>query len=442
MSDLTMSDITRTGTFVKSARYNSDAVRAISGGVNSNVRLTDTPICFTHALGAHLFDLDGNSYIDYAMGMGPAILGHAHPKVVAAVKESLGLGQMYAGQHPAELELALLVQRLIPSAKLARFGLTGSEMIQAAIRLARAYTGRNKVIKFEGHYHGWFDNVLANVGGPPNDPSGQIPFPTSLQTRGQPQSSVEELLVLPWNSADTLARSFAAHGHSIAAVLMEPMMCNSGAILPQAGYLHAVRTLCDDYGAVLIFDEVITGFRLGLSGAQGSFGVTPDLSVFAKAIGAGFPLAMLTGRGELMELIGTGAVNHSGTYNSNVLSIAAGIAALQVLSENNGSVLSHIDRIGRTLMHGLQELGRKHGVNLSVSGVGAVFNTSFTDELHVVDYASFKRSHEAPLKAFLERLLMHGVRPTSRGTWFVSAAHTDSDVRNTLLAADNALDEM
>jgi glutamate-1-semialdehyde 2,1-aminomutase len=436
-----MSDLITARSFAKSASYNSEASRAISGGVNSNIRLAGTPLCFTHALGARLFDIDGNSYIDYAMGMGPAILGHAHPKVLTAVRECLGNGQIYAGQHPAELQLALLVQRLIPSAKLIRFGLTGSEMIQAALRVARAHTGRNKVIKFEGHYHGWFDNVLANVGGPPIEPSGQGPLPTSLQTRGQPRSSVEDLLVLPWNCAETLARCFAARD-DIAAVLMEPMMCNSGAILPRSGYLQAVRTLCDDHGAVLIFDEVITGFRLGLSGAQGLFGVTPDLSVFAKAIGAGFPLAMLTGRSEIMELIGSGAVNHSGTYNSNVMSIAAGIAALQVLSENDASIFSQIDRIGRKLMNGLAELGRKHRVNLCVSGVGSVFNTAFTDEPDVVDYATFKRADDAPLKTFLERLLMHGVRPTSRGTWFVSAAHTDNDVRQTLLAADQALEDM
>jgi glutamate-1-semialdehyde 2,1-aminomutase len=429
-------------TFAKSAEYNAAAVRAIAGGVNSNVRLAVTPMCFTRATGAHLFDVDGNSYIDYAMGMGPSILGHAHPTVIAAVRESLALGQVYAGQHPAELELACFVQRLIPSAELVRFGLTGSEMIQAALRVARAYTSRNKIVKFEGHYHGWFDNVLANVGGPPSDSSGPLPLPTAPQTRGQPQSSVAELLVVPWNSTDALARCLAAHGRDVAAVLMEPMMCNAGAILPQAGYLQGVRNLCAEYGATLIFDEVITGFRLGLSGAQGLFGVQPDLSVFAKAVGAGFPLAILAGRSEIMELIGNGSVNHSGTYNSNVVSIVAGIAALQVLSENDGQTMGDIERIGRTLMNGIQDLARKHGINLKVSGVGAVFNTSFTDESVVLDYASFKRAEDAPLKVFLEHLLVHGVRPTSRGTWFVSAAHSDNDVRQTLAAVDDALDEM
>jgi glutamate-1-semialdehyde 2,1-aminomutase len=187
---------------------------------------------------------------------------------------------------------------------------------------------------------------------------------------------------------------------------------------------------------------VITGFRLGLAGAQGLFGVEPHLSIFAKAIGAGFPLAMLTGRADIMQLFATGAVNHSGTYNSNVVSIVAGIAALQVLAENDGSIFAHIDRIGRELMVGLQKLAQKHGINLVLSGVGAVFNTSFTDQKDLFDYASFKVTDEARLQAFLGGLLLCGVRPTSRGTWFVSAAHTDADVQKTLAAADEVLSKI
>lgn len=428
--------------FINSVRYHADAASSIAGSVNSNVRLLGTRLCFAHASGAYLFDIDGNPYVDYALGMGPAILGHSHPKVIAAVRESLGLGQMYAGQHPAELELARLVQRLLPSAQLIRFGMTGSEMVQAALRVARAYTGRNKVIKFEGHYHGWYDNVLANVGGPANEAAGKVPFPRSLQTRGQPQSSVEELLIMPWNNIDALKSCFSKSGSEIAAVIMEPMMCNTGAILPRPQYLQGVRALCDEWGALLIFDEVITGFRLGLAGAQGLFGVQPHLSIFAKAIGAGFPLAMLAGGAEIMGLFATGAVNHSGTYNSNVVSIVAGIAALQVLAENDGSIFVHIDRVGRALMVGLQDLAHKHGVNLMVSGVGAVFNTSFTDQADPSDYASFKVADDARLQAFLDGLLLCGVRPTSRGTWFVSAAHTDAEVCKTLTAADEVLSKI
>ena len=425
----------------KSGQYQTEAAEVIAGGVNSNVRLAGTPICFARASGSRLTDIDGNTYIDYAMGMGPAILGHAHPAVVAALRDSLDLGQMYAGQHPAELELARLVQRLIPSAQLVRFGVTGSEVVQAAVRVARAFTGRTKIIKFSGHYHGWFDNVLANEARS-TDGAGADQFSPQLQSLGQPPSSVAELLVLPWNDIDTLRRVFALQGHEVAAVLMEPMMCNTGAILPRPGYLQAVRGLCDDHGAVLIFDEVITGFRLGLGGAQVLFDVKPDLSTFAKAIGAGIPLALLAGRADIMALIASGKVNHSGTYNSNVMSIVAGIAALRVLSENDGSVMTRIEATGRALMAGLRDLGRKRKSNLCVSGVGGAFNTSFTDQKEVYDYDSFKHAHEAPLKAFLEALLRRGVRPTSRGTWFVSAAHTQEDIEATLAAADAALNEL
>jgi len=437
-----MTQPTAARSFDKSSRYHATAARVIAGSVNSNVRLAGTPMCFVSASGSRIVDVDGNSYIDYAMGMGPVILGHSHPRLVAAITETATSGQMYAGQHPAELELALLAQKLVPSAERVRFGMTGSEMVQAALRVARASTGRDKVIKFEGHYHGWFDNVLASVAATPNDPEGNVPFAPVLQSRGQTQSSVQDLFVMPWNNIGALTRCFEARGKEIAAVLMEPMMCNTGAILPLPGYLQMVRRLCDEFGAVLIFDEVITGFRLSLAGAQGLFGVYPDLSTFAKAIGGGYPLAMLAGQSKLMELISTGAVNHSGTYNSNVLSIAAGVATLQALSENDGAVIGQIDRTGQSLVSGLQDLGRKHRINLYVSGVGSVFNTSFTDQEDVVDYASFKRAQDTRLAKFLAQLLLRGVRPTSRGTWFVSAAHTKADVETTLRAADGALGEL
>ena len=425
----------------ESATYHRRALAAIAGGVNSNVRLNSAPLYIARAQGAHLFDVDGNSYIDYALGMGPTVLGHAPAAVIEAVSSSLAHGQLYAAQHPAEVQLAELVRQLLPSAELVRFGVTGSEMVQAAIRLARAYTGRNKIVKFEGHYHGWFDSVLANVSGSPGDPAS-IPLPIHLQTRGQPASCVAELLVLPWNSVEALKECFRMHGRGIAAVLMEPMMCNSGAILPLPGYLQAAREICEEHGALLIFDEVVTGFRLALGGAQGLFAVEPHLAVFAKALGAGFPLSMLTGRSAIMELFANGSVNHSGTYNANVVGVVAGVAALQALAADDGSVYRHIDHIGRGLMTGLRELGAKHSVNLSVTGVGAVFNTSFTDEQSVVNYASFARSLAAPLKTFLEGLVEQGIRPTSRGTWFVSAAHSEIDVETTLAAADLVLASM
>ncbi len=254
--------------FRRSIAYDREASAAIAGGVNSNVRLGGTPLCFARASGSRLFDLDGNEYIDYALGMGPAILGHAPSHVVQAVRDSLEDGQLYAGQHPSELALARLIQAHIPSAELVRIGLTGSEMVQAALRVARAYTGRTHFVKFEGQYHGWFDNVLVNTSGAAHDVGGPLPFPIRCQTAGQSLPAVAETYVLPWNDAAALTEFLDRHGSQVAAIITEPMMCNTGAILPRPGYLQTLRSLCDSHRIVLIFDEVITGYRLGLGGGR------------------------------------------------------------------------------------------------------------------------------------------------------------------------------
>ncbi|MDB5460815.1 MAG: aminotransferase class-III [Caulobacteraceae bacterium] len=422
----------------QSHNYARRAADAIAGGVNSNVRLSGQRICFASGSGSKLTDIDGNEYIDFALGMGPTILGHAPPPVLKAVEETLQLGQLFAGQHPLELELAELLTRHIPSAERVRIGLTGSEMVQAALRLARAHTGRPGFIKFEGQYHGWFDNVLVNHAGPANDPVEGLPFPVHLQTPGQDVSSTSHTYVLPWNDLDAVRRFLKDNSDKVAAIITEPVMCNTGVLAPRDGYLQGLRELCDQYKVVLIFDEVITGFRLGLSGAQGMFGVLPDLSTFAKAFGGGFPVAALAGSAELMNLFANG-VNHSGTYNSNLVSIAAGIATLQVLADDNGAAFERIERVGQSIIGGIREAAQRHGANLKVLGYGAVFHTLFTNEPETYDYASYKRADAQRQAVFLDALLPLGVRPTGRGTWFVSAAHTEEDAERTVRAVDQAL---
>ncbi|RYE02835.1 MAG: aminotransferase class III-fold pyridoxal phosphate-dependent enzyme [Sphingomonadales bacterium] len=413
----------------------------MAGGVNSNVRLGQQPLCFASASGSKLIDLDGNEYVDYALGMGPTILGHAPAHLIEAVGRSLGEGQLFAGQHSSELELATLLQECIPSAELVRIGMTGSEMVQAALRVARAHTGRRGFIKFEGQYHGWFDNVLVNQAGPPGDPSAGLPFPVRSQTPGQAPSAGLDTFVLPWNDADAVATFLETHGSEVAALITEPVMCNAGVIAPRPGYLEALRALCDQHGVVLIFDEVITGFRIGLGGAQGHFGVRPDLSTFAKAFGGGFPVAAITGRRDLMEMFANG-VNHSGTYNSNLVSIVAGIATLEELKRDGGAVYGRIEATGNRLMTGIREIAARHAVNLKVTGFGAAFHTQFTDETDVHDYASYSRGDADLSKRFIDALLLKGIRPTARGTWFVSAAHDDSDVERTLAAIDAVLADL
>ncbi len=424
-----------------SREYHEVARTRIAGGVNSNVRLSGVPICFASGSGSRLTDVDGNVYIDYALGMGPNILGHAPAAVISAVADTLGRGQLFAGQHALELELAEKFCSCVAAAELVRFGLSGSEMVQAAMRVARAYTGKPEVIKFEGHYHGWFDNIFINNSGPVADGDAPIPRAHHLQSDGQAPGASSDVAVLPWNDFEAVEHYVSANAGRIAAVITEPVMLNTGGILPKPGYLQHLRRLTAMHGIVLIFDEVITGFRIALGGAQELYGIEPDLSIFAKAMGAGFPVAALAGRRDIMELFASGRVNHSGTYNANVVSIVAAMATLGELTAADNHVYARIDAAGRALMDGIAGCARRRGIDLQVSGLPSAFHTCFA--AHAIhDYASYSKADSRRLGLFLAAMLERGVRPTSRGTWFVSAAHSDSDVTQTLDAVDRALQSM
>jgi glutamate-1-semialdehyde 2,1-aminomutase len=426
-----------------SQSHHQQAARLIAGGVNSNVRLPGqgTPLCFAKAQGAHLTDVDGNDYIDYALGMGPAVLGHAPKVVVDAIAGSLSTGQLFGGQSSVELELARRLNQYVPGAELVRIGMTGSEMVQAALRVARAATGRSKFVKFAGHYHGWFDNVLTQEctfsPGTPLDTSPAQPL-----SCGQTPHSLADTVVLPWNDLGSLQAYFDQHAAGTAAVIMEMVMCNTGVIIPAPGYLEGVRRMCTDHGIVFITDEVVTGFRLGLGGAQGALGITGDLGIFAKALGGGVPIAALTGRQSLMSLIGSGAVNHSGTYNSNTIAVTAAVATLDALARDDGAAYSRIEAVGDALMEGMRSLARRIGSNLIVQGYPSVFNTTFGDRSTIDTLEDYRRCDQTKQQRFLNALLERGVRPTSRGTWFVSAAHTQAEVDSTLEAIHGALSSL
>lgn len=429
-------------TFEKSRTYNLDAATMIPGAVNSNVRLASypAPICFERAQGAYLYDLDGNRHLDYALGMGPTILGHAPKVVCEAVSRSLDRGQLFGGQHPPELALARHLKQLVPSAEKVRLGMTGSEVVQAAIRLARAHTGRQKYIKFEGQYHGWYDNVLVNHSPVVNDDTPS-PRPIHFESLGQAHSVAEDVVVLPWNDADVVEA--ALRTESIAAVITEPAMCNTGAIPPAPGFLESLRELCTRHGTVLIFDEVITGFRLALGGAQSRFSVTPDLSTFAKAMAGGFPISALVGRADLMDRFGNGSVNHSGTYNSNAQSVVAAVATIEDLKGQGEDRLTTLNRSGDEFLGSVAELAARHKAPLRAQGFGSCFNLFFADREHVVkDYHSYKRTDLKMQQEFLKRLTERGVRPTNRGTWFVSTAHAKSDFDETLEVISDVLSEL
>ena len=414
--------------------------RSLAGGVSSNFRAggDPVPLFFERGAGAHLTDVDGNDYVDYVLGMGPAILGHAPATVVAAVQAQADLGQLFAGQTMAEVELAERVVSVVPCAERVRFGSSGTEMVQAALRLARAATERDVIVKFEGHYHGWLDPVLASIAPPLDDDEPDDGLVPHLPSLGQLASSADHVAVLRWNDRAGLARLFAGpRKDRIAAVICEPILCNTCVIPANAGFLEEVRERTTANGSLLIFDEVITGFRVALGGAQAVTGIKPDLAVFAKAMGSGFPIAAVAGSSEVMELTSRGVL-HGGTYNANTTSVAAANATLAALAADDGAVYRHIDRIGTRLMTGLRETAARLGSDLLVQGLPGAFNTTFGAG-PVRDYRDYAATDRDRQRRFLRALQDRGVRVTSRGTWFLSAAHDDDDIERTLATAAEAL---
>lgn len=423
-----------------SRRLVGDACRVIPGGVNSHFRsgVRPTPLVFREGRGPILIDVDGNAFIDYYLGMGPMILGHSPAVVVDAVKEQVERGILYAGQSEVEYEAARLVAARVPCAQRVRFCSSGSEAVHAALRVARAATGRGKVVKFEGHYHGWLDGVYWSVA-PSLDRAGEpgSPRPVS-ESGGQSEADAHGLVVLPWNDLPGLADRLRSR--DCAAVIMEPVMFNTAGAMPQPGFLEGARRVCAETGTLLVFDEVITGFRVAPGGAQEHFGVTPDLAVLGKAIANGFPVAAVVGRADVMELFAPqGGVVHGGTYNAQPVAMAATVATLRALADP--LVQSRIDEAGTSLMAGLRDAFADHGVPAQVNGFPGVFQVRFGDGVPV-DYRAFLASGGQGYADFAANLLDRGVRALARGTWFVSAAHEPTHVERTLEAVDKTLAAM
>lgn len=405
------------------------------GGVSSNFRLgmAPTPLVIECGEGPYLRDADGNRLIDYYLGMGPMILGHKPKAVCDAAVRQLEKGILFAGQTDVEAEAARLVCAMVPCAEKLRFGSSGSEVIQAALRIARAATGRERVVKFEGHYHGWFDNVLWSVA-PPQDVLGDRndphPFAGSL---GQVASAGDALSILPWNDLRALEARLAAG--DVAAVIMEPAMCNAGAILPGEGYLEGVREACTRTGTILIFDEVITGFRVAPGGAQQVLGVTPDLATFGKAIANGFPVAAVAGRADLLELC-AGKVLHGGTYNAQPIAMAATVATLKSLTPE---LYAGIAENGTRLMDGLRGILADEGVTAAVTGFPQVFHIALGLETPAREYRDLLRMNRPAYVGLAAELLHRGVRVLERGAWFMSAEHDAGVVDETLDVARDAV---
>lgn len=411
---------------------------SLAGGVSSGLRRSahPYPIYFSHGRGARLFDVDGNCYLDYTLGWGPNLLGNAPPEVAEGVREVLDRGFTFGAQHELEYEVAEMLTRVIPCADRVCFANSGTEIVQVALRLARAVTGRRKFIKFEGHYHGWDDSVLQSYHPTAEQLLAADPAPIAV---GKGQLPADHTVIAQWNDTESVRAAFAHYPGEIAALICEPLLCNSGCIAPQPGFLEFLRSITEKNGALLIFDEVITGFRLGLSGAQGYYGVTPDLATYAKAVGAGVPLSVLAGRQQFMEAIETGSVVHAGTLNGNLIVLAAARAALRLLIRDADTIYPGLFRRGERLRDGIASLLRQRGHQVSTAGEGPVFHLAFTAG-QAQNYRDLLAADTGKYRDFLLALLDEGVLPLPDGRWYMSTAHTDADIEATLQAAARATD--
>jgi len=424
--------------FNRSAERIWQASEFLAGGVSSNFRLgiSPTPLVFERADGPFLHDIDGNRLIDYYLGMGPMILGHRPEAVVEAVRKQLERGILFGGQSEVEFEAAELICGLLPSAERVRFSSSGTEAVQAALRLTRALTGRGTIVKFEGHYHGWLDNILWSVAPAPDRMGGEKAPVPQAGTPGQDERAGQLIEVLSWNRLDLIEERLGRG--DVAAVIMEPAMCNTGAIFPAAGYLEGVRDICRKTGTILIFDEVITGFRVGPGGTQKRLGVTPDLTIFGKAVANGFPVAGLAGRADLMDEFATGRkVMHGGTYNSQSVAMAATVATLKALKAPG--TYDRLERQGTRLMEGVRTALTSAGVAATVTGFPEIFHVGFGLKEAPRNYRDIIASDRAGYVRLTTALLQRGVRVLERGAWFISTTHGDAVIDETLDGLRGAL---
>lgn len=414
--------------------------RSLAGGVGSGGRVEHKNLFLKRGSGARVEDVDGREYVDYMMGFGALILGHAHPAITQSIASSISDGTMFGAACEAELKLAEKVVELLPCADLVRFTSSGTEAVQAAIRLARAATDREKILKFEGHFHGWADSVYISVKTQSN--MGSVDFPSPLKmTRGQPDSVLDDIVVAHWNDVASLEQILAAEGPKIAAIILEPYPTNNGCMESGAGYLERLKELCTQYGIILIFDEVVSGFRMGLGGAQAYYGVTPDLCTFGKALAGGMPIAGFAGRQDIMNLLAGNFVSHLGTYNSNAISASAALATLAELERDDGAVFASIQKFGRRLCADFNAIFQRYNAPLCADGHGAVFSIfaaqepprSYRDTL----------SHDIELLSHIHRsLLDKGVWIFGRGNLMISSAHTEASRLLTIKLMEEVITEL
>jgi glutamate-1-semialdehyde 2,1-aminomutase len=423
----------------KSRRLFKKAQKVIPGGVNSPVRafkaVGGNPLFIDRAKGSRIYDADGNSYIDYVLSWGPMILGHAHPRVVSALKAAVERGTSYGAPTALEVELAELVLRAYPSMDKVRMVNSGTEATMSAIRVARGFTGRDKAVKFEGCYHGHADGLLVKAG------SGATTFGVP-DSPGVPRSCAKNTLTLPFNDIKALKALIEEDWQSIACVIVEPVVGNIGCVLPRPGFLQALRRLTKKYGIVLIFDEVMTGFRVSFGGAQGRYGIRPDLTCLGKVIGGGLPVGAYGGRAEIMSMVSPeGPVYQAGTLSGNPLAMTAGIETLKMLARKG--VYDKLEEKASALEAALRDAAKRAGAVTRFYRAGTMFCTYFTGR-EVVDYATAKTADTSRFARFFSGMLRRGVNlaPSQFEAGFISLAHSARDIEATARAAYETLREI
>lgn len=415
----------------------AQAARVIPGGVNSPVRafraVGGSPIFIERAQGAYLWDADGKRYIDYVLSWGPMIAGHAHPQVLTAVEKKMRDGLSFGAPTEIEITLAEKLCSIMPNMDLVRMVSSGTEATMSAIRLARGYTGRDKIIKFEGCYHGHSDSLLVKAG------SGALTLGVP-SSPGVPTALADHTVTLTYNDADNVREAFATFGEQIACVIVEPVAGNMNCIPPVAGFLETLREQCTQYGSVLIIDEVMTGFRLGLQGAQGYYGIEADLTCLGKVIGGGMPVGAFGGKRHIMEKIAPlGPVYQAGTLSGNPVAMAAGLATLEIIEQQG--FYEPLFAQTEKLVRGLRSAAEKAGVAMTSNHVGSMWGVFFTEEKSVGNYQQVMACDTQCFNRFFHGMLQEGIylAPASYEAAFLSSAHTDADIANTIAAAEKVL---
>jgi glutamate-1-semialdehyde 2,1-aminomutase len=443
---------TKTNNRERSREWYERAQQLLIEGVNSPSRgaavYSPGPVVLERGRGSHIWDLDGNEYVDFMMSFGALIQGHAHPKIVEVVSQTMASGSHFAAATPAEADAAERFLRMVPSAEAVRFTNSGTEATMLALRLARAHTGRTRFLKFEGHYHGWYDAYCLNGHSHPAGQLGLRENPTRFpDSEGIPASVFDDVVLAPWNDLDSLEGILRRHGSALAAVITEPIMANMGCILPRDGYLQKVCDLAHRFGALFILDEVVTGFRYATGGCQQYYGLKPDLSTFGKALGAGFPVGAVAGPRVILDRMrwGSGMVLHYGTFNGHRLTMRVVAANLDLLAANEGAVYNQIYEIGEAAIAGLRDIFRQRTIGAIVQGFGPMFQIYFTGRDAIYDYRDYCQYVDTKkYSQFIHGLLDRGIymTPSNGLHWIISTAHATHDVETLLAAVDEVCAEM